>query len=220
MPLLPRNPGSKSGGKPGGKPGINLPSAPGLPSSSALAPAAAGAPRTPPPAAVVKTSAAAKARGEGVTTASSGPAFPESPVDRVRLLLSLSARLTPLLEQEAAAFQARRWREAAALQEEKRTLVGRYDDVARLVRLDKTGLARLSPDLLDRLTQETARLDTLAHNSAITLERGAEAQRRVLDVTVRAANQSRTAASAYIRARSPGPPNGGPGQAVTLDQRL
>lgn len=211
MPLLPRNPGKASGGKPGIKPGA---------ASAPPSPPPAAPPRTPPPAAVVKPSTAARAQGSAGPGMPAGPPVPTDPVERVRLLLTLTARLGPLLEREISAVRTRRWRDLSAVQDEKRSVSRRYEDVARLIRLDRTALAELPADLLQRLSDETARLDALAQDSASTLERGTEAQRRVLDVTIRATNQNRTAASAYVRARSPGPHHGGPSTSATLNQKL
>lgn len=203
---LPKPPGGRSGGGGGGP--------------SGQAPGGAAPPRTPPPASVISASTTARIQAGAAASAGAGSQIPSDPLERIRLLLVLSSRISDLLERETAATRARRWNDLSALQGEKRALVRRYDELARLVRLNRDALIALPPELLERLVASTEHLDTLAHDSAIFLDRSAEAQRRVVDVTVRTTTQHRSAANAYIRARSPGPTHGGIPLSMTFNQRL
>jgi len=123
--------------------------------------------------------------------------MPGTPTERAEVLVSVMERLGALLARELDAARCRRYAEITALQGEKRDLTKRLDEIGRLVRLDRTGLAALAPDLTARLKDSGERLGALILTSAETLMIQAEAQKWVVDVAVKGANQKQRADTAY-----------------------
>ena len=133
--------------------------------------------------------------------AGASPPPVQNPVERAEVLIGISERLAALLLRERAAVERRALAEVAALQADKRSLAARFDEIARLVRLDKAGLAALPPDLLGRLQESSRLLADATRANAETLDVQALARRSVIDVAVKAANQERRAVAAYASGR-------------------
>lgn len=90
-----------------------------------------------------------------------------SPVERAEALIRLTGRLTELLEQETACFEARKPHEAVALQSEKARLATVYRTETRLAAQENSRLAGLGDALKLRLRESTTRFEAaLARNGA------------------------------------------------------
>lgn len=126
---------------------------------------------------------------------------PGTAAERAEVLISVMERLGGLLSRELDALRRGALPEIVALQGEKRDLGTRFDEIGRLLRLDRAGLAALSPDLLARLKSSGARFADIAHVSRETLDIAAEAQKWVVEVVVKTVNQDRKADAAYSRSR-------------------
>ena len=136
--------------------------------------------------------------------AAAKPVPAQNPVERVEVLIGISERLAALLQRERAAVERRALAEVTALQADKRGLAARFDEIARLVRLDKAGLAALPPELMERLHESSRRLADATRANAETLDVQALARRSVIDVAVKAANQEIRAVAAYASGRPGG----------------
>lgn len=90
-----------------------------------------------------------------------------SPAERAEALIRLTDRLTALLDQETACFEARKPHEAVTLQAEKTRLATIYRTETRLAAQDNSRLAGLNETLKTRLRANTTRFETaLARNGA------------------------------------------------------
>ena len=90
-----------------------------------------------------------------------------TPTERAEALIRLTTRLTELLEQETACFEARKPHEAVGLQTEKTRLATIYRAETRLAGQDKARLAGLAEPLKLKLRENTARFEAaLARNGA------------------------------------------------------
>lgn len=82
-----------------------------------------------------------------------------TPSERAEALIRLTTRLTELLDQETALFEARKPHEAGALQTEKSRLALIYRAETQQAAKDPNRLAGLAPALKAQLTQTTERFD-------------------------------------------------------------
>jgi len=90
-----------------------------------------------------------------------------TPADRAEALIRLTDRLTALLDQETACFEARKPHEAVGLQAEKTRLATIYRTETRLAAQDHSRLSGLGEALKARLRANTARFEAaLARNGA------------------------------------------------------
>lgn len=90
-----------------------------------------------------------------------------TPTERAEALIRLTERLTVLLDQETALFDAKAAHEAAALQPEKSKLATIYRTETRLAAQDKARLAGLAVPLKAKLKAVTVAFETaLAKNGA------------------------------------------------------
>jgi len=90
-----------------------------------------------------------------------------TPAERADALIRLTGRLTELLDQETACFEARKPHEAVALQAEKTRLATIYRTETRLAGQDQSRLAGLSDAAKSRLRDNTERFEAaLARNGA------------------------------------------------------
>lgn len=136
--------------------------------------------------------------------AAKAPAFPEGPPERAQLLIALMERLADLLQRETEAISAREPARFNALAADKQKLAGRMEELGRLVRLDRAGLAGLPVELRQRLRETGQHLDQLSAANEAALRLYAEAQRSVVDVVVGAVNRERGANASYAAmARGP-----------------
>ncbi len=135
------------------------------------------------------------------------PPVPATPVpvpstaERVEVLIGVNDRLAALLARERDAVERQALSEVAALQADKRRLATRFDEIARLVRLDKAGLAALPPDLMARLRESSWRLGEVTAANAQALDTQAAARKSVIDVVVKAVNHERRSEAAYAGCR-------------------
>ena len=85
--------------------------------------------------------------------------LPKNAQERAVALVELMGRLTALLEREAAAVRARRpAKELAQIVKDKQPMTLVYEEVSRLLRVDREGLIGLAPELKTALKDATARL--------------------------------------------------------------
>ena len=120
-----------------------------------------------------------------------------SPAERAEVLVSVMDRLAGVLAREMDLVRCGVLAGVTALQTDKRELTGRLDEVGRLLRLDRAGLAALPPDLLERLRQSARRLAELTAASADQLSIQVAAQTCILEVVVRTVKQGRRSETAY-----------------------
>ncbi|MBI1208569.1 MAG: hypothetical protein GC191_14955 [Azospirillum sp.] len=146
------------------------------------------------------------ASSPGATASGSAIGAPATASERAAALIELAGRLAELLQQEAAAIAGGGTPNAVG--NDRHALIQRYDETARVLRLDRAGLAGLSPELLERLRREARTLAEAAAAHAELLRVASEAQRRTVDGLFRAVNRERTAANGYgraLRGLSPSP---------------
>lgn len=90
-----------------------------------------------------------------------------TPAERAEGLIRLTGRLTQLLEQETALFEARKPHEAVSLQAEKTKLATLYRAETQRASKDPTRLAGLDGSVKQRLTDSTVAFeDALKRNGA------------------------------------------------------
>jgi hypothetical protein len=87
--------------------------------------------------------------------------------ERAEALIRLTGRLSELLDQETALFEARKPHQAVALQTEKTRLATIYRTETRLAGQDASRLAGLAPPVKTRLRESSARFEaSLVRNGA------------------------------------------------------
>ncbi len=124
-----------------------------------------------------------------------------SPTDRARALLAVMTRLSDLMIGELEAVRCGALDRVAGLQAEKRALATKLDETGRLLRLDRTGLAGLPPEVRRALDETGRRLAAITMASAETLDIQGRAQKCVVDVAVKTVEQDRRAGIAYAQGR-------------------
>ncbi len=148
---------------------------------------------------------------------------PPALAERVEVLIAVSDRLAALLVRESAALERRALGEVAALQPDKRALAARFDEVGRLVRLDKTGLAGLAPELMARLKDASWRLCEATAVNVKELDVQAAARKSVIEVVVKSVNHERQAETAYAslgRGYVPKSTRAPPSRSMTINTTL
>lgn len=93
-----------------------------------------------------------------------------TPVERAEALIRLTGRLTELLEQETAFFQARKPHEAVSLQGEKTKLATLYRAETQRAAKDRSRLAGLDPALKARLTDSTTAFEAALKRNGAAVE--------------------------------------------------
>ncbi|MEI7609728.1 MAG: hypothetical protein WCJ64_20295 [Rhodospirillaceae bacterium] len=154
--------------------------------------------------------------------AAAPPPVPNT-AERVEVLITVNTSLAALLARECDAANRRALAEVAALQDEKRRLAQRFDEIGRLVRLDKAGLAALPPELMARLKESSWRLAEATSANVQALDIQAAARKSVIDVVVKAVNHQRLSEAAYAGCRQGYPPKitrAPPGRALSLNATL
>ena len=118
-----------------------------------------------------------------------------SPAERAEALIRLTARLADLLDQETAFFEARKPREAVALQAEKTRLATIYRTETRLAVQDPARLSGLGEPVKARLREGTQRFEAaLARNGAAVEALKALTEGLVKALADEAARQARSKA--------------------------
>ena len=122
---------------------------------------------------------------------------PPSVIERVELLIKVSDRLASVLAREAIALERKALSEVSALQPEKRSLSARFDEIGRLIRLDKASLMNLAPDYMARLREESWRLCEITSANVKALDVQSAARKSMIEVVVKSVNLERQAETAY-----------------------
>ncbi|BAI72480.1 flagellar basal-body protein [Azospirillum sp. B510] len=152
--------------------------------------------------------------------------LPKNAEERAVALVELMGRLTSLLEREAAAVRARRpARELAQIVKDKQPMTLVYEEISRLLRVDREGLIALSPELKTALREGTGRLYAATADNAEALRVGGEAQKVMVDTVVGAITRQQKAPTTAYAAHMGGgrgysPPPSGPRTSAALNTRL
>jgi hypothetical protein len=93
-----------------------------------------------------------------------------TPVERAEGLIRLTGRLTQLLEQETALFEARKPHEAVGLQTEKTKLATLYRAETQRAAKDRARLAGLDPVLKARLSESTLAFEAALRRNGAAVE--------------------------------------------------
>ena len=93
-----------------------------------------------------------------------------TPHERAAALIKLTARLTELLDQETALFEARKPHEAEALQKEKTRLATIYRAETQRASADPSRLSGLPPALKTQLQDNTRRFEAALERNGAAVE--------------------------------------------------
>ncbi|WP_448203196.1 flagellar basal-body protein [Azospirillum sp. sgz302134] len=150
------------------------------------------------------------------------PALPKNAEERATALVELMGRLAAHLQRETAAVRRRcSTAELARLAKEKQPMTLVYEEVSRLLRVDREGMANLPDETKARLREATRALYEASADNADTLRRNGEAQKILVDTVVDAINHARqTTPVAYPASRTYVAPKRGPATAATLNKQL
>lgn len=163
----------------------------------------------------------------------SAPAsLPKTAEERATALIGLMERLAAHLDRETAAVRERRpAAELTQLAKDKQPMVLVYEEVSRLLRVDRDGMAKLPAPIKQRLNEVTRALSDSADANATTLRLRENAQQMLVDTVVAAVNRARQSQPGVAYGPAPatcgtpaprgyGPPRHGPGTSATLNTRL
>lgn len=117
--------------------------------------------------------------------------LPKNAEERAVALSELMERLAAHLGRETAAILARRRHELAELIRAKQPMVLVCEEVSRLLRIDREGMATLPGPLKARLKAANDALNAAAHENALALQRSTEGQKLLVDTVVAAVRQAR-----------------------------
>lgn len=152
--------------------------------------------------------------------------LPKNAQERAVALVELMGRLTTLLEREAAAVRARRpAKEMAQIVKDKQPMTLVYEEISRLLRVDREGLMALPAELKTALKDATGKLYAATADNAEALRIGGEAQKMMVDTVVTViTRQQKAPATAYAAhmggGRGYSPPPSGPRTSAALNTRL
>lgn len=154
--------------------------------------------------------------------------LPGNAEERAAALVELMNRLAAHLRRESAALRARRpAAEMAALLREKHKLVMVYEEVSRLLRLDREGMTSLPAALKGDLRDAARALAEGAAENAETLRVNGDTQKLLVDTIVGAVNRARSIPHVSYGPNATAPagrgfmaPVSGPATAATLNTRL
>lgn len=93
-----------------------------------------------------------------------------TPAERAEALIRLATRLTMLLDEETALFEARKPHEAVALQTEKTRLAAIYRTETRLAKQDPNRLSGLGDALKGRLREITIKFEAALQRNGAAVE--------------------------------------------------
>ena len=152
--------------------------------------------------------------------------LPKNAQERAVALIELMGRLTALLEREAAAVRARRpARELAQIVKDKQPMTLVYEEISRMLRVDREGLIALPQEMKTALKDATGKLYAATADNAEALRIGGEAQKVMVDTVVTLiTRQQKAPPPAYAanlgggRGYSPTP--SGPRTSAALNTRL
>ena len=154
--------------------------------------------------------------------------LPRNALERANVLVGLMSRLAAHLRRETAAVRDRRpGEEIAAMLQDKSRLVMAYEEIARLLRVDREGMAALPEELKERLREAMHDLADGAAENADTLRIDGEGQKLLVDSIVEAVNRARAVPQLSYgpgalapAGRGYAPPTSGPATSATLNTRL
>jgi len=138
-----------------------------------------------------------------------------SPAERVVELTRLTRRLTALLEDETRLFDARRPREAAALQDEKQRLTLVYRRESQLAAKDASRLDGAPQADRDALRDATRAFEEALARNGLAVETMQRLSQGLVEAIVSEARKQRQAEAGY----GPGASQTATLGAVTLDSR-
>ena len=119
------------------------------------------------------------------------------PTNRVNDLILITGRLAELLAHENEALGNQRPRDVDSLLEEKNALINAYESRIQGLADDPDELAKVDPDLRERLRGLGDKLAALMDNNARLLKAGMEANRRLVHAVAEAVKSSRPRANTY-----------------------
>lgn len=129
--------------------------------------------------------------------------LPRNAEERAVALVDLTTRLAAQIERETAAIRGHRpAAEVIALATAKQPLSIAYEELSRLLRIDRAGMAGLAPELKERLIAATQALTDSTTVNARVLRIAGESQQTLVDALVTAVNR--------LRRSEPGIPYGPP----------
>lgn len=156
--------------------------------------------------------------------------LPRNAEERAVALVDLSTRLAQQMDRETTALRTHHPpEEVIALATAKHPLCIAYEELARLLRIDRAGVAALAPELKERLSEATQVLAESTRVNANALKLAGETQQTLVDMMVSAMNQLRQSAPGvpYGPKQSNGPllrgygaPTRGPQTSATLNACL
>ena len=152
--------------------------------------------------------------------------LPKNAQERAVALIELMGRLTALLEREAAAVRARRpARELAQIVKDKQPMTLVYEEISRMLRVDREGLIALPQEMKTALKDATGKLYAATADNAEALRIGGEAQKVMVDTVVNViTRQQKAPSTAYAAHRGGGrgysPTPSGPRTSAALNTRL
>lgn len=125
--------------------------------------------------------------------------LPKNAFERATALIDLMGRMTVLLQREAEAVRAHRpSAELARFAREKQPMMLVYEEISRLLRVDRDGVAALPAELKTALKEATGTLYAASADNAEALRIGGLAQKIVVDTVVAAVSRAQKApATAY-----------------------
>lgn len=152
--------------------------------------------------------------------------LPKNAFERATALVDLMGRLTLLLQREAEAVRAHRpVGELLRIAKEKQPMSLVYEEVSRMLRVDREGMKALPADLKTALKEASGQLYAASADNAEALRIGGQAQKIVVDTVVGAVTKAqqapRTAYAAHMgggRGYSPAP--SGPRTSAALNTHL
>lgn len=152
--------------------------------------------------------------------------LPKNALERATALVDLMGRLTALLTREAAAVRARRpSAELAQIAREKQPMSLVYEEISRMLRVDREGVMGLPAELKAALKEATGALYAASADNAEALRIGGQAQKIVVDTVVGAVTKAQKAPSTAYAAHMGGgrgyaAPPSGPRTSAALNTRL
>lgn len=152
--------------------------------------------------------------------------LPKDAGERAEALIELMGRLSAHLRREAEAVERRcTGAELARLAREKQPMMLVYEEVSRLLRVDREGMANLPDGTKARLRAATRDLYESSAVNADVLRRNSGAQKILVDTVVNAINQARQVTTVAYGTGTPQRsayvvPTHGPATSATLNTRL
>lgn len=152
--------------------------------------------------------------------------LPKNAQERAVALIELMGRLTALLEREAAAVRARRpAKELAQIVKDKQPMTLVYEEISRMLRVDRDGLMALPQELKTSLKDATGKLYAATADNAEALRIGGEAQKVMVDTVVTVITRQQKAPTTAYAAHMGGgrgysAPPSGPRTSAALNTRL